>query len=136
MLGAEHLLAGRQRALKERLRRRIGGSAMEIAAGAVQKVGALRARSGVRHFRVAAREEVRRQRRAAQPRGRTVVAVLRKDRYEPCDQALDGMLRGGLGIRSSSRQGLHEAMHRNRRRAVLERIMLNKRHFGESGERR
>ena len=56
MLGAEHLLADRQRALEERPRLRIGGAAMEIAAGPVQKVGAFRVRSGVSHFRLAARE--------------------------------------------------------------------------------
>ena len=108
---------------------------MKIAAGPVQKVGAFRVRSGVSHFRLAAREQMRRQRRAARPRGRIVVAVIRIDRRKPCDQALDGALRGRLGIRSCSRHGLHEAMHRHRRRAVLERVMLDERHFGESGER-
>ena len=67
MLGAEQLLTDRQRTLEERSRPRICSSAIKIVACPVQKVSAFRVRSGVRHFRPATREQMRRQRRTARP---------------------------------------------------------------------
>src|ERR1700683_2075194 len=74
MLGAERIRADRQSALVERPRARIGGSAVKIHSCPVQKVGTFRVRIYV-SFRLAVREEMRRQRPAARPCRRTVAVT-------------------------------------------------------------
>ena len=76
---------------------------------------------------------MRRQRRTARPRRRIVVAVIWIGRRQACDKALDGTLCGRIGV--GPRHGLHKTVHRHRRQAVLERVMLDERYFGESSER-
>ena len=67
MLGAERLLADRQRALEERPGARIGPDAMKILRGPVQKLGLVRGAGTVGRIGLAAGEEMRRQLRAEWP---------------------------------------------------------------------
>jgi hypothetical protein len=67
MVGAAHLLVDLQRALEERLRRRIGSSAMKIFPSPIQKMGVVCVCGGVSRFHLADCKDMRRQQRAAWP---------------------------------------------------------------------
>ena len=78
---------------------------------------------------------MRRELRAQRPRLRIAVAVPRIDRHQPCNQSPDGILRRTICLRPRSCHRLHETMHRHRRSAVLEWVVLHERNFGKRGER-
>ena len=86
-------------------------------------------------MRFAPRQQMRRELGAQRPRLRIAVAVLWVDRHQPCNQSPDGILRRTVCLRPCSCHRLHETMHRHRRSAVLEWVVLHERDFGKRGER-
>ena len=107
----------------------------EIAACPVQEAGPVCNVRSVIGARFAPRKQMRSELGAQRPRLRIAVAVLGIDRHQPCNQSPYGILRRAFCLRPRSCHCLHETMHRHRRRAVLEGVVLQERDFGERGER-
>ena len=80
------------------------------------------------------RQQMWRQLCAQRPRLGIVVAVLWVARRQPRNQFSDGILRRTICLRPRSGHRLHEAMDRHRRSAVLERVVLHERNFGNRRE--
>src|SRR6516225_2566994 len=73
--------------------------------------------------------------RAQRPRLRVADPPLWVGPHQPCKQPLDGLLHRTICLRTCSCHRLHETMHRHRRYAILERMVLDERNFDERSER-
>ena len=135
MLGAEHLLTFCKDTTNNGRSLGVSCAAVQVGDRPVQEVGPVsNVRCGI-GARFAQRKQMRRKLTAQRPRVRSLEGRPRVDRPKPCNQSPFGVLRRAICLRPCSCHRLHETMHRHCRSAVLERVVLRERDFGERGER-
>ena len=136
MLGAEHLLTFCKDTTNNGRSLGVSCAAVQVGDRPVQEVGPVsNVRCGI-GARFAQRKQMRRKLTAQRPQVRVFGGlVLGVDRPKPRNQSLFGVLRRAFCLRPCYCHCLHETMHRHRRRAVLERVVLRERDFGERGQR-
>ena len=131
MLGSKLFLSDYESIANKRRCLSVSATSVEIVACPRQKIGPI----CLACILLVLRKQMRRELGAKRPRRRFGSLPMGYIATSLRNQSPDGILRRTVCLRPRSCHGLHETMHRHRRRGVLKGVVLQKRDLGERGER-